>query len=453
MRRFGLRYQLTWWFLLIGVVPAVGGSAYTYTVTRQSLFREAASVMNGEAAAMADRLDEALRIAQAQLVLASKQISLTPVVGVSGDEIRRAGSLLAVWGRYAPIALDAWAVIDEQGQLQSLVVDGRRTEGAISDAERALAAAARNAPQDVVFGGVVLSSRTGRPALAYAASILGSDGAIRGALYGEVPVESLRRAMGTSTVGGATYWVMDAEQHVVLTTDPAGSAGSPAPPFVVDPPRVERESRDAVAVAARPLRVSQAGPMWTVAVAVPKAVIDAKAGIGRYVALILVVAAAVVFLAYLVSTRITRPIRQLEEGTRRIAQGDLDLELKIKARNELEQLAQSFHQMAYELKRAQERLIKTERLAAIGEVSLAIHHEINNPLTSVMGFAEMLQQRSDLPPEVREHLVPIYEGALRMRDIIKKLERVQDRTTDRFQVAKMTDLAGPGPDRDEGDRT
>lgn len=453
MRRFGLRYQLTWWFLLIGVVPAVGGSVYTYTVTRQSLFREAVSVMSSEAAAMADRLDEALRIAQAQLVLASKQIALTPVAD-SGGERGRAGSLLAVWGRYAPIPLDAWSVIDEHGALQSLVVAGRRSEGVISEAERVLVTAARDAPQDVVFSGVVLSSRTGRPALAYAASILGSDGATRGSLYGEIPVESLRRAMGTSTVPGATYWVVDAEQRVVLTTDPGGTTGSPAPTFVVDPPDgVSNRDALAVAVAARPLRVSRAGPAWTVAVAVPEAAIYAKAGIGRYVALILVVAVAVVFLAYLVSTRITRPIRQLEEGTRRIAQGDLDLELKIKARNELEQLAQSFHQMASELKRAQERLIKTERLAAIGEVSLAIHHEINNPLTSVMGFAEMLQQRSDLPPEVREHLVPIYEGALRMRDIIKKLERVQDRTTDRFHGTKMTDLAAPGPDRDEEDRT
>src|SRR3990172_1184114 len=126
-------------------------------------------------------------------------------------------------------------------------------------------------------------------------------------------------------------------------------------------------------------------------------------------------AAVVVFIAYLVSLRITRPIRQLEEGTRRIAQGELDFRLEIEARNELEQLAQSFHHMAYELKRAQERLIKTERLAAIGEVSLAIHHEINNPLTSVMGYAEILQQRSDLPADVHDQLKPIYDGAVRMR--------------------------------------
>jgi hypothetical protein len=66
-----------------------------------------------------------------------------------------------------------------------------------------------------------------------------------------------------------------------------------------------------------------------------------------------------------------------------------------------------------------------------------------------MGFAEMLQQRTDLPPGVREQLIPIYEGAVRMRDIIKRIERVQDRTTDRLGGAKMTDLSEPSvPDAD-----
>jgi signal transduction histidine kinase len=204
-----------------------------------------------------------------------------------------------------------------------------------------------------------------------------------------------------------------------------------------------------MAVVSRPVRVSRSDAPWIVGVVVPESTIYARAGFGRYLALIAAMTVAVVFLAYLVSVRITRPIRQLEEGTRRIAQGELDLQLKIEARNELEQLARSFHQMAYELKHAQERLVKTERLAAIGEVSLAIHHEINNPLTSVMGFAEMLQQRTDLPPGVREQLIPIYEGAVRMRDIIKRIERVQDRTTDRLGGAKMTDLSEPSvPDAD-----
>lgn len=446
MRRFGLRYQLTWWFLLIGVVPAVGGSLYTYTVTRSSLYREATSVMRGEAVAVSDRLDEALRIAQSQLVLAAVQIAARMADRPQTD-LKSAASLLQSWGSRAPVSLDAWSVLDDTGALQVLLVDGRPVVGAVTEADRVLAASTRmRAEGEVVFGGLVMSSRTGRPALSYATPIRDPAGSPIGSLHGDIPVESLRRAMGVSTLHEAAYWVIDAEGRVVLTTDPRGSAGGAAPSFHAaagDAVTVAQEAGGELSVAARSLRVSPDGPAWTVEVAVPHASIYANTGFSQYIALIAGMAATVIFFAYLVSARITRPIRQLEEGTRRIAQGELDLELKIQARNELEQLAQSFHQMAFELKRAQERLIKTERLAAIGEVSLAIHHEINNPLTSVMGFAEILQQRTDVPQEVRDQLAPIYEGAVRMRDIIKKLERVQDRTTDRFHGAKMTDLSGP----------
>ena len=76
MRPFGLRYQFTWWFLLVAVVPAVAGSTYTYHVTRSSLYREAEGLMRGEAAGVADRLDDALAAVQADVVAAARQVAL-----------------------------------------------------------------------------------------------------------------------------------------------------------------------------------------------------------------------------------------------------------------------------------------------------------------------------------------------------------------------------------------
>jgi PAS domain S-box-containing protein len=63
----------------------------------------------------------------------------------------------------------------------------------------------------------------------------------------------------------------------------------------------------------------------------------------------------------------------------------------------------------------------SSRLALVGEMAAGIAHEINNPLTGVIGFAQLLQGRKDLPDDVREKLNIISEGGQRMAGIIVRL--------------------------------
>ena len=73
-----------------------------------------------------------------------------------------------------------------------------------------------------------------------------------------------------------------------------------------------------------------------------------------------------------------------------------------------------------ERKKMQERLILTDRLASIGELASGIAHEMNNPLTGVVGFSEMLKER-DLPEEAREEVEIIHREARRTAEIVKNL--------------------------------
>jgi CheY-like chemotaxis protein len=93
----------------------------------------------------------------------------------------------------------------------------------------------------------------------------------------------------------------------------------------------------------------------------------------------------------------------------------------------------------------QERLVRSERLAAIGEVGLAIRHEINNPLGSIMGFADLLlMQAESLPPEIRRKLELIRRAALRIRDVVRRLEDLKDdRPVEYIPGLSMTDLSAP----------
>ncbi len=61
------------------------------------------------------------------------------------------------------------------------------------------------------------------------------------------------------------------------------------------------------------------------------------------------------------------------------------------------------------------------RLASVGEMASGVAHEINNPLTGVVGFAQLLSEREDLPEDVREELKIVHEGGQRVSNIIKGL--------------------------------
>ena len=71
-------------------------------------------------------------------------------------------------------------------------------------------------------------------------------------------------------------------------------------------------------------------------------------------------------------------------------------------------------------KALQQELNLTSRLASIGEVAAGIAHEINNPLTGVIGFAQMLAAM-EMPEQMREAVDVINDGARRTAGIVQKL--------------------------------
>lgn len=74
-----------------------------------------------------------------------------------------------------------------------------------------------------------------------------------------------------------------------------------------------------------------------------------------------------------------------------------------------------------ERERVQDQLVNATRLAAVGELAAGVAHEVNNPLTSVLGFAEILLEDLDLGDPRREDVQTIREAALRARSIIRAL--------------------------------
>jgi PAS domain S-box-containing protein len=63
----------------------------------------------------------------------------------------------------------------------------------------------------------------------------------------------------------------------------------------------------------------------------------------------------------------------------------------------------------------------TSRLASVGEMAAGVAHEINNPLTGVIGYAQLLMDRGDIPSDIRSDLAAINDGAQRVASIVKRL--------------------------------
>jgi len=78
-----------------------------------------------------------------------------------------------------------------------------------------------------------------------------------------------------------------------------------------------------------------------------------------------------------------------------------------------------------EIKRLEKELIEKERLAALMETTAAINHEINNPLTPILGNVQLILAEGErLAPDIRAKLEIIEKNAWRVHEIIKKLERI-----------------------------
>jgi PAS domain S-box-containing protein len=61
------------------------------------------------------------------------------------------------------------------------------------------------------------------------------------------------------------------------------------------------------------------------------------------------------------------------------------------------------------------------RLAAVGEMAAGIAHEINNPLTGVIGFSQLLLEKQNIPEDIKEDIRVIADGSRRVADIVKRL--------------------------------
>lgn len=161
---------------------------------------------------------------------------------------------------------------------------------------------------------------------------------------------------------------------------------------------------------------------------------------------------------------IHNPIKKLNNATKEVANLNLDHKVDIRTRDELGNLAHSFNKMTHQLKDANEviqnwssqlehrvrektrelektqsRLIRAEKMAAMGELSAMVAHEINNPLSGILSYAKVSSRyldRDHIDAEtlqsVRQNLSFIGNETKRCGDIVKNLLLFARKTSGEF---------------------
>jgi signal transduction histidine kinase len=168
------------------------------------------------------------------------------------------------------------------------------------------------------------------------------------------------------------------------------------------------------------------------AISLEKAEHEIHATINRVILLTIVLLLGGFAIILFLSRRFISPIIRLATTMEKARSDDLDLKVEVKGHDELAVLGERFNSMIErirqandEVRKTQEKLVLSEKLASMGILAAGVAHEINNPLGGIINCLQMLRQNGGINgsnPELREkYLGLVNEGLDKIENTVSRL--------------------------------
>ena len=420
MKHGSLRGRVIVVLVLAAVVPALLVGALAIRRARADLERE---VVRGNLAlirALGDSVDATLEGARASLAVAAA------LWADRGDDERVTRRLLRRLRREVPL-FASLSIVD---------ADGRHVAG------DAVAVAAGTGAHS--FGGYIgdVVMDGDRPQVRMVSQARRRNGELVGVLVAQLDLRFIAETLAEARVGsGARLLVVDGDGVPVARSSGARQAGertlrgvSPAVDRALGETTEGNLSTGGDVVVYRNLSSfqSQRGVRWAILLEQPEreAYALARATTRDTIVVGAVVVALCLALGGLLASRLTRPLRDLALRADAVAGGTGGIDMlgdddlpppPLRAPGEIGVLAHRFEDMARrvgEREALQTALARGDRLAAVGTMAASVAHEVNNPLTTVLGYARLLAEDKAEDHPDRAGLDLIAGEAQRMQKIV-----------------------------------
>lgn len=133
-----------------------------------------------------------------------------------------------------------------------------------------------------------------------------------------------------------------------------------------------------------------------------------------------VIIASYIISFFIVTSKTVRYLGKISNSVDQIANGNLDVTVPIRGHDEFSQLAEDINNMAEQLRYSFDSQRSAEQ--AKSELITSVAHDLRTPLTSVIGYLQLLNDENDLPPEAVQRYVSVaYKKSLKLERLIDDL--------------------------------
>jgi two-component system NtrC family sensor kinase len=153
-------------------------------------------------------------------------------------------------------------------------------------------------------------------------------------------------------------------------------------------------------------------------------------------------------ISFFLAKGILEPVKRLVDASHRWAKGELEYRVKHMPKDEMGDLGETFNLMASSLKDRDERLkeyteqriMKSERLAILGQLAAGVAHEINNPLGAVIMYIHLGLEDLETKDLLRKNMENAVREASRCKNIVKGLLDFAHQTNPSLEELDVNDI-------------